>query len=55
MRVAVLVVALLGVVGVGVGLGWWVHPGLGLAVSSALLLVGALTFDDGRGAHSEAP
>lgn len=32
-------------VGVGAGVGWWIHPGLGLAISS-LALGGVALFRD---------
>lgn len=36
-------------VGVGIGIGWWIHPGAGVAVGSVLLGLIALFHDDGKG------
>ena len=35
----------LAAVGVGVGVGWWIHPGAGVAVGSVLLGIIALFID----------
>lgn len=35
--------------GVGFGVGWWVHPGAGIAVAFILLGLIALFHDDGKG------
>jgi hypothetical protein len=42
-----LALLILSAVGLGVGVGWWVHPGAGLALGSAVLGVIALFRDDG--------
>jgi hypothetical protein len=42
-----LALLILSACGVGAGLGWWIHPGLGLAVTSLCLGGVALFRDDG--------
>lgn len=49
-----LLLLLLSVCGVGFGLGWWVHPGFGIAVGAALLGVVVLTYGDKEPADGEA-
>lgn len=43
-----LALLLLAVIGLGVGIGWWIHPGAGLALGSIALGVVALYVDDGK-------
>lgn len=42
-----LALLILAAVGLGVGIGWWVHPGAGLAFGSIALGAVALFRDDG--------
>jgi hypothetical protein len=44
-----LALLLLAVIGLGAGIGWWIHPGAGLAIGSLALGVVALFRDDGKG------
>jgi len=43
-----LALLILAAVGLGVGIGWWIHPGAGLAVGSVALGLIALFHDDGK-------
>lgn len=43
-----LTLLILAAIGLGVGIGWWIHPGCGLAVGSLVLGVIALFRDDGK-------
>ena len=47
LSLALLIVAM---VGLGAGVGWWVHPGAGIAVASVALGALALFRDDGTSA-----
>lgn len=47
MRVS-LTLLILAAIGFGVGIGWWIHPGCGLAVGSLMLGAIALFRDDGK-------
>jgi len=47
-----LVLLLLAVVGLGVGISWWVHPGAGIALASVALGLVALFRDDGKKGRS---
>ncbi|HWU47212.1 MAG TPA: hypothetical protein VN133_10695 [Humibacter sp.] len=44
-----LVLLILSAVGLGAGVGWWVHPGAGIAVGSIMVGLIALFYDDGKG------
>lgn len=44
-----LMLLILAAAGVGAGIGWWVHPGTGIAAGSVLLGLIALFHDDGKG------
>jgi hypothetical protein len=44
-----LALLILAAVGLGAGIGWWVHPGAGIATGSLALGVAALFRDDGKG------
>jgi hypothetical protein len=44
-----LTLLILAAVGFGVGIGWWVHPGAGLAAGRSPWGVIALFHDDGKG------
>jgi len=46
MRVS-LALLILAAIGLGTGIGWWVHPGAGLALGSVALGAIALFRDDG--------
>jgi hypothetical protein len=41
-----LVLLILAAIGLGVGIGWWVHPGAGIAIGSVMLGLIALFRDD---------
>jgi len=43
-----LALLILAAVGLGVGIGWWIHPGAGLAVGSVAFGLIALFHDDGK-------
>jgi len=43
-----LALLILAAVGLGVGIGWWIHPGAGVAVGSVALGLIALFHDDGK-------
>lgn len=47
MRVS-LTLLILSAVGFGVGIGWWVHPGAGIAAGAVLLGLITLFHDDGK-------
>jgi hypothetical protein len=44
-----LTLLILAAIGFGVGIGWWVHPGAGIAIGSVALGLVALFHDDGKG------
>lgn len=44
-----LILLILAATAFGVGIGWWVHPGAGIAAGSILLGLIALFHDDGKG------
>jgi hypothetical protein len=44
-----LILLIIAAIGVGAGIGWWVHPGAGVAAGSILLGLIALFHDDGKG------
>jgi hypothetical protein len=43
-----LTLLILAAIGFGAGIGWWIHPGCGLAVGSLMLAAIALFRDDGK-------
>lgn len=43
-----LTLLILAAIGFGAGLGWWIHPGAGLAAGSVLLGLIALFHNDGK-------
>ena len=43
-----LILLILATIGLGVGIGWWVHPGAGIALGSVALGLIALFRDDGK-------
>lgn len=43
-----LTLLILSAIGVGVGLGWWIHPGAGVVAGSVLLGLIVLFHDDGK-------
>lgn len=51
MRLSLLLL-LVAIVGLGVGIGWWVHPGAGVALGSVALGLVALFRDDGKKGRS---
>ena len=47
-----LLLLILAVVGLAAGIGWWVHPGAGIALGSVALGLVALFRDDGKKGRS---
>lgn len=43
-----LTLLILAAIGFGVGIGWWIHPGAGIAVGSFTIGLIALFHDDGK-------
>lgn len=43
-----LTLLILAAIGFGVGIGWWIHPGAGIAVGSVTIGLIALFHDDGK-------
>lgn len=48
-----LALLLISVAGLGSGIGWWIHPGAGIAVGSVALGAVALFLDDGKPSDSQ--
>ena len=43
-----LVLFIVSAVGFGVGIGWWINPGAGIAAGSIMVGLIALFYDDGK-------